>query len=110
MEYFTWQYLATVAGATAAVLIITNAIAMAFDFRAKWLALAVAFVVQLAVWLVTSRTAEGAGLALINTFVIYLAAGGANQIVYSQRAKSDRLEFAMPDKEGNWRTFWTPWW
>ena len=110
MEPFTWQYLATIAGATAAVLVITNAIGMAFDFKAKWLALAVAFVVQFAVWLVMGRTAESAGLALVNTFVIYLAAGGANQIVYSQRVKSDKLEFAMPDHEGNWRSFWTPWW
>ena len=106
---FTWQYLATIAGATAAVVLITNAITLATGFSARWLALAVAAVVELAVWAILSRTAEAFGLAVVNTFVVYLAAGGANQIIVAARVKPDALEMA-PEHPDARRSFWAPWW
>ena len=78
----TWEYLATTAGAVAVTVLITNALRAAFGWSAAWVALLVAFVTQAAVWwFVAGGTAEAAGLAIFNTFVVYTAATGGNALV-----------------------------
>lgn len=78
----TWEYLATTTGAVAVTILITNALRAAFGLSAAWVALAVAFATQVAVWwFVGGGTADAAGLAVFNTFVIYAAATGGNAIV-----------------------------
>lgn len=42
MKLFTWAWLATVAGATLATVLVTNGLAAVFGWSARWVALAVA--------------------------------------------------------------------
>lgn len=78
----TWEYLASTAGAIAVTVLITNALRQAFGLSAAWVALAVAFVTQAAVWyFVGGGTADAAGLAVFNTFIVYAGATGGNALV-----------------------------
>lgn len=78
----TWEYLASTAGAIAVTVLVTNAIRQAFGFSAAWVALAVAFVTQAAVWwFVSGATPDAAGLAVVTTFYVYVGATGGNALV-----------------------------
>ncbi len=78
----TWEYLATTGGAIAVTILITNALRQAFGWRAAWVALVVAFALEALVWLfVAGGTADAAGLALVNVFVVYVGATGGNALV-----------------------------
>ena len=107
---FTWQYLATIGGAIAATVLITNVVARAFSWNPKWFGLAVALVIELVVWAFTLPTPQTFVLAVVNAFVIYAASIGGNQVMHAARLKSDRLELATQDANGDWRSFWQPWW
>ncbi len=87
MEYFTWQWLATVAGAVAATQITTTILADRTGWDARWLALAVAMVIQILVWAVAGAfDPKDLALALLNGFVVYLGASGGNAIAASRVA------------------------
>lgn len=105
----TWEYLATTGGAIAATVLITNMLRQAFGWNAAWLALAVAFVTQAAVWwFVSGATADAAGIALFNTFVVFAGATGGNGLV-------NRVLSGKPDDvtraaiEQSSPSFWRAW-
>lgn len=109
MDFFTWQMLATVAGATAATVLIVDVARAAFGFSARWLALVVAAVVSLAVWVVVGDYTVNTGLlALLNTFVVYAAATGSQAVIGGiGKTPQDAVRDAMPIDNANWRA---PWW
>ena len=113
MPEFTFSYLLTVVGATAAVVVITNAIAMATGFSKPWLGLVVAAILQgvlmAVLWTQGGLTAENAVVAAVNTFVVFLASGGANQAIWARRVRS-APDAAKAVEEQAERVFWQPWW
>jgi len=104
----TWEYLATTSGAIAATVLITNMLRQAFGWRAAWLALAVAAVTQVAVWwFVAGGTADAAGLALFNVFVVYAGATGGNALV--NRIANGNVETRSFAHAQSSPSFWRDW-
>lgn len=102
-EFFSWQTLGTVAGATLATVLVVNALRAAFNWSPQWLGLLVAALLQAAVWWFASdQSAQALVMALINAVVVYLAAIGGNQLVATRQPRDVRA--AGPDKR-----FWRPW-
>ena len=107
MELFTWEVLGSLAGATVATVLIVNAVKAATGWSPRWLALAVALVIQLALWtVITDRSWPALLLAIVNAFVVYAAATGGNQIVGALRAPQATSRAAAEQPAG----FWSPWW
>ena len=80
-EFFTWETLGSYAGAALFVWLATNTIRTVTGWDARWLGLAVSAVVQVVVWWASGNaTAEGLALAVLNTFVVYLASTGTAAI------------------------------
>lgn len=99
----TWEYLATIGGAIAATVLITNMLRQAFGWSAAWLALAVAAVTQAAVWyFVAGGTPDAFGLALFNVFVVYAGATGSNGIV-------NRILTNNTARAATGASFWRAW-
>ena len=103
-DLFSLQQLGTLAGATVATILITNAIvAMQPAWPAKIVALFPAILVTVgAALLLSPITPESVALALVNSFVVYTAAtGGATMLAGRNRAVR-----ALDAK----RPFNSPWW
>lgn len=99
----TWEYLATIGGAIAATVLITNMLRQAFGWSAAWVALAVAAVTQVAVWyFVAGGTPDAFGLALFNVFVVYAGATGSNGIV-------NRILTNNTARAATGASFWRAW-
>lgn len=99
----TWADLATFAGATAATWLIANVIAYVTSYKARWVGLVVAVVIQAAVWFFTTdQSANAAVLALINAFAIYVGGSGTAAIAGGLSRQ--------PGTMGNERRFLAPWW
>jgi len=90
MEFWSVEYLATMAGAVAATKILTTVICNYWEGASpKYVAGGVALAVQIFVWL--SQIAAGAALdwvalalAVFNAALVYLGAVGTNAIMASQ--------------------------
>lgn len=103
MELFSWAWLATVAGATLATVLITNGLAAAFDVTARWVALAVALVITLlATAFTVGWTADTLALGIVNGFVVYTAAVGGNQMAAGRHRQQLRMVGERP--------FFDAWW
>ncbi|MDD9923050.1 MAG: hypothetical protein OXQ92_12335, partial [Boseongicola sp.] len=80
-DLYTFEAIQTLTGAAGATFVVASGIQRAFGFNPRWLALAVAMVISFAVVI----HAKGAGsdyfFAIINGFLIYLSAVGANTVV-----------------------------
>lgn len=103
LDFFTWQYLGTMAGATLATVLLCNVLHVAFGWRPQWLGLLIACLIQMAVWwFVSDRSISSLVLALINGGVVYLAAVGGNQIAASRQPEARAA--------GDRPAFWSSWW
>lgn len=104
-DLFSLQQLGTLAGATVATILVTNAIvAMQPAWPAKIVALFPAILVTVGASLLLTNpiTAGSVGLALVNAFVVYSAAtGGATML-----ASRNQATRGMDDK----RPFNSAWW
>jgi len=86
---YSWIYLATVAGATAATLLIVQFLKVPLDMVWKiptrllvyFIALAIMLVAQ---YFVDGLTLEKAALAVVNAFVVALAAYGSYELTFSK--------------------------
>lgn len=92
MEMFTWEYLASAAGATAAVTIITQFI-KGIPFVQKIPTQLVSYIVSLIVMFAASfftgaLTASSAALVPLNAIVIMLAANGTYDTISSKSTKT----------------------
>jgi len=90
---FTWAYLATIAGATAATLLIVQFLKLPLDkafgnIPTRLVAYAIALIIMLvATAFTTGLTAENALLAVVNAFVVALAAMGGYEITFAKAGK-----------------------
>jgi len=92
MEFWTAEYLMTVAGAIAATKIITTVVCNhAPEWAPKWVALIVAFAVQIAMWGASVAMGNTAltdwvalMMAVLNSFVVYAGATGVNAMTASR--------------------------
>lgn len=86
-EPFTWEYLATIAGATLATLLIVQLLKLPIDKVWKIPTRIVAYFIALIVMVVATYFTAGltwnnAGLAAINAVIVALAAMGAYEITF----------------------------
>lgn len=101
-DFFTWQLLASYAGAVLFVWIATNVTRHVTGYDARWVALAWACVVQLLVWLfVMGRSVDALALALVNVLVVYAGATGTASIAGSTQPITTRSATT---------SFWARWW
>lgn len=92
-EPFTWAYLATIAGATAATLLIVQFLKLPVDkvwkFPTRILAYAIALILMIAAtYFIGELTWESAALAAVNAFVVALAAMGGYEITFAKTVKN----------------------
>ena len=107
---YTIEAIQTLAGAAGATFVVASGIQRAFDYNPKWLALAIAMVVSFAVVLFAQGKGSDYFFAIINGFLIYLTAVGANTTVGTEngngvQARAGGLESLSNPK----RTFRTRW-
>lgn len=90
---FTWAYLATIAGATAATLLIVQFLKLPLDrafgnIPTRLVAYVIALIIMLvATAFTTGLTAENALLAVVNAFVVALAAMGGYEVTFAKAGK-----------------------
>lgn len=93
-EAYSWEYLATIAGATAATLLIVQFLKLPIDKVWKIPTRIVAYIIALVIVILAQYFTDGldaqkALLCIINAFVVALAAFGAYELTF---AKSDILK------------------
>lgn len=99
-EPFTWEQLATIAGATLATLLIVQLLKLPLDKVWKIPTRIIAYVIALIVMIVATHftiglTWSNAGLAAINAVIVALAAMGAYEMTFA------KIENYRANKESN---------
>lgn len=99
-EPFTWEQLATIAGATMATLLIVQLLKLPLDKVWKIPTRIIAYVIALIVMIVATHftlglTWSNAGLAAINAVIVALAAMGAYEMTFA------KIENYRANKESN---------
>lgn len=89
---FTWGYLATIAGATAATLLIVQFLKVPLDKVWKIPTRVVVYIIALIIMLIataltTGLTLNNALLAIVNAFVVALAAYGSYEVTFAKLGK-----------------------
>lgn len=89
---FTWTYLATIAGATAATLLIVQFIKLPLDKVWKIPTRLVVYVIALIIMLIATALTSGLNvnnslLAVVNAFVVSLAAYGSYELTFAKLQK-----------------------
>ena len=92
MEPFTWEYLATIAGATAATLLIVQLLKLPLDKLWKiptriWVYLIALILMLLATVFTTGLSMETALLTAVNAVIVALAAMGAYDLTFAKAGK-----------------------
>ena len=91
-EPFTWEYLATIAGATAATLLIVQLLKLPLDKLWKiptriWVYLIALILMLLATVFTTGLSVETALLTAVNAVIVALAAMGAYDLTFAKAGK-----------------------
>lgn len=87
-EFFTFQSMLTLTGATGVVFLVSNGVQAAFNFNPKWLALIIAQILAIIGTITAKQTDVGDFLvAVINGFLIYSTSVGTNQITGSKHRR-----------------------
>jgi hypothetical protein len=79
-EFFTFQSMLTLTGATGAVFVISNGLQLAFNFNPRWLALVISQIVVLGGVYVTGGVGIDYFIGLVNGFLVYCTAAGATLV------------------------------
>ena len=100
VDPFTWQQLATIAGATAATLLIVQLLKLPIDKVWKIPTRIVVYVIALIIMIVAQAFTGGlnwsnAGLAVINAVIVALSAMGAYEMTFRH---VDEKRIAEPEK------------
>ena len=101
-EPFTWEQLATIAGATLATLLIVQLLKLPIDKVWKIPTRIIAYVISLFIMLVATYFTIGlnwsdAGLAAVNAVIVALAAMGAYELTF--RKHDEKLDEFKPEPE-----------
>ena len=88
-EPFTWEYLATIAGATVATLLIVQLLKLPLDKVWKIPTRIIAYVIALLIMIVATHftiglTWSNAGLAAVNAVIVALAAMGGYEMTFAK--------------------------
>jgi hypothetical protein len=107
---FAVQNFSTLAGSSAAVFIVSNAIQRAFDFNPKWLALAISEVVVIFATYIgnPSENVEAYGLAILNGCLVYCTAVGGAAIAGAPQRVGNARGLELGIRVGR-RGFFTSW-
>ncbi len=102
VDPFSWEQLATIAGATTATLLIVQLLKLPLDKVWKIPTRIIAYVIALIIMLVATAftvglTASNAGLAAINAVIVALAAMGAYELTF--RKLDDKKAAAADEPE-----------
>jgi hypothetical protein len=110
-EFFTLQSMLTLTGATGVVFVISNSIQRVFDFNPKWLALLIAQILAIVGVIMTKQTAvSDFFIGIVNGFLIYSTAVGANQITGNPGPQNNVARGHMTtSKQTNERRFNSKW-
>ena len=86
-EPFTWEYLATIAGATLATTLIVQLLKLPIDkvwkIPTRLLVFVIACMIMIvATYFTTGLTWSNAGLAIVNAVIVALAAFGAYEVIF----------------------------
>lgn len=100
-EPFSWEQLATIAGATTATLLIVQLLKLPMDKIWKIPTRIIVYVIALALMLVASAFTTGltwssAGLCVVNAVIVALAAMGAYELTF--RAVDDKKKAAVVEE------------
>jgi hypothetical protein len=79
-ELFTLPSTITLAGGTAATLVVANSLQRAFDFNPRWLALLIAQTISIGGVYFTRGAGSDYFIGVLNGFLIYSAAAGTTNI------------------------------
>lgn len=97
-EMMTWSNLGTLAGATAAVLLIVQYLKLLLPkFPTRWLALILSVLIMEAFTAISGGAIQDYGLALLNAVLVASSAMGAYQVTF---APSDAAKKANADDGG----------
>jgi hypothetical protein len=105
-KLFTWESLVTLAGATAATMLVTNVLRSLTNWSAKWIGFITAMIIALAcvIFGIQAKPADYF-IAILNGFLIYATAAGGMQITGSPATtKNKQTDQEMPSKK-----FWSKW-
>lgn len=96
-EPFTWEYLATIAGATLATLLIVQLLKLPLDNVWKVPTRIVVYVIALIILLLAtlftgSLTIESGVLTAVNAVIVALAAMGAYEVTFRKWEKPDNVQ------------------
>jgi len=108
-EFFTIEAMGTLAGVTAATLVIVNGCQRAFNFNPAWFGLAVAEMICLTWVFVSGGVGSDWFIAVINGFLVYAAAGGVTGAGASVTGSTVVAKGARPGARTQ-RRFFSPWW
>ncbi|MBO5544657.1 MAG: hypothetical protein J5949_08495 [Oscillospiraceae bacterium] len=91
---FSWEQLATIAGATLATLLIVQLLKLPLDKVWKLPTRIVAYIIALIILLLatmftTGLTVENAALSVINAVIVALAAMGAYEVTFAKHQKQE---------------------
>jgi len=95
-EPFTWEYLATIAGATVATLLIVQLLKLPLDKVWKIPTRIVVYVISLIILLLAtlftgSLTVQSGVLTAVNAVIVALAAMGAYEVTFRKLEKPDKV-------------------
>ena len=95
-EPFTWEYLATIAGATVATLLIVQLLKLPLDKVWKIPTRIVVYVISLIILLLAtlftgSLTVQSGVLTAVNAVIVALAARGAYEVTFRKLEKPDKV-------------------
>ena len=95
-EPFTWEYLATIAGATVATLLIVQLLKLPLDKVWKIPTRIVVYVISLIILLLAtlftgSLTVQSGVLTAVNAVIVALAAMGAYEVTFRKLEKPDNV-------------------
>jgi len=110
-SFFTVQSVLTLTGASGATLLVSNGIQRAFNVNPRWLALVIAELICIFGVLYGHGRSSDYVLAVINGFLVFSTAVGANQMTGtaapSPKSKGEQRELERPQVQS--RSFLTRW-
>jgi hypothetical protein len=117
-ELFTLANLGTTAGATAATVVVGNTVQSVLNYNPRWLALAIAQIVVIAVTVFTGNALlSDYFLAILNGCLVYCSAVGINTITSPRPAEGQAAPRSARDPSGatiespaTKRLFVSRWW
>lgn len=111
VRFFTEESVLSISGATLAVVVVTNGLRQAFGWAPAWLGLIIAQLLALAGALSQYQMWLDIVIAVLNGFLIYMAALGSNEVARQQPSRP-RLSGPIPASRRDLtrrQRFFAPW-